>query len=293
MKKKSFKATGLVLLAAVVAVLALCPVTVSADLFPDSVFCGPVTLNGDSIPAGSLVTGWIDGVNAGPWSIAVYVLGRSEYSLHIPLDSGTGPRNGGVQGDIVKIKVKIGNIEYQGTPGIFQKATNVWLPQVLKTQVIVNPNITTDSLPNGTVGVNGYSTTLAASGGTAPYTWSATGLPGGLTLSAAGVLSGKPQPVAGDYGKFTVPNYTGLYNPVFTVTDSASNSSNKSLALNIVWKKGDANGDGVVSVADVTKVELIILGMAAATPGGDANLDGAVTIADVTKVELMILGLSP
>jgi hypothetical protein len=55
-----------------------------------------------------------------------------------------------------------------------------------------NPTVTTTSLPNGTVGT-AYSQTLTAAGAT-PITWSIdTGsLPGGLTLSTAGVISGTP-----------------------------------------------------------------------------------------------------
>jgi hypothetical protein len=51
--------------------------------------------------------------------------------------------------------------------------------------------ITTNSpLPNATVGVS-YSQTFAVTGGSSPYTWSSTGiLAPGLSLSAAGVLSG-------------------------------------------------------------------------------------------------------
>jgi hypothetical protein len=55
---------------------------------------------------------------------------------------------------------------------------------------------------------------------------------------------------------------------------------------------GDANGDGVVNMGDVTKVELIVLGLADATPGADANGDGQVNMGDVTKIELVILGIS-
>ncbi len=53
--------------------------------------------------------------------------------------------------------------------------------------VLTNPlTITTQSLPNGTVGTS-YSTTLAASGGTTPYSWSISGgaLPSGLTLNSS------------------------------------------------------------------------------------------------------------
>ena len=51
--------------------------------------------------------------------------------------------------------------------------------------------ISTTSLPAGTVGT-GYSATLAATGGVSPYTWSASGLPSGLTMSSAGNISGTP-----------------------------------------------------------------------------------------------------
>ncbi len=53
--------------------------------------------------------------------------------------------------------------------------------------------ITTSSLPNGEVGVT-YNETLAATGGTLPYTWSllSGNLTDGLTLSPAGTISGIP-----------------------------------------------------------------------------------------------------
>jgi len=58
--------------------------------------------------------------------------------------------------------------------------------------IVVNPvAITTAALPQGTTGT-AYSTTLVASGGSGTYTWSAVGLPAGLTLSSAGVISGTP-----------------------------------------------------------------------------------------------------
>jgi hypothetical protein len=59
--------------------------------------------------------------------------------------------------------------------------------------------ITTATLPNGNIGT-AYSSTLMATGGATPYTWSvASGtLPVGLMLSSSGVLSGTPL-VAGAY----------------------------------------------------------------------------------------------
>lgn len=68
-----------------------------------------------------------------------------------------------------------------------------------------NPSITTGSpLPSGTVGVS-YSETIAATGGTTPYSWSisAGALPAGLSIGAtSGVISGIPS-AAGSFS-FTV-----------------------------------------------------------------------------------------
>lgn len=72
-------------------------------------------------------------------------------------------------------------------------------------------SVTTTSLPSGTVGTN-YSVTLAASGGTPPYTWSQTSggaLPPGLQpITSGGLITGTP----------TSPGSYGPY--VFTATDS-------------------------------------------------------------------------
>lgn len=53
------------------------------------------------------------------------------------------------------------------------------------------PSVVTDKLAKAKVGVS-YITVVAATGGTPPYSWSATGLPAGLTMSATGVISGTP-----------------------------------------------------------------------------------------------------
>ncbi len=72
---------------------------------------------------------------------------------------------------------------------------------------IVTLAITTTSLPSGTVGT-AYSATLAATGGTTPYTWSIPSgggsLPAGLSLSSAGTISGTPTAAASGKLKFQV-----------------------------------------------------------------------------------------
>ncbi len=82
--------------------------------------------------------------------------------------------------------------------------------------------ITTTSLPGGTIGV-AYSATLAATGGIKPYTWSlASGLlPNGLSLSSTGGISGTP--TAGATFSFTV-----------RATDAAAATATQALSINIV-----------------------------------------------------------
>ncbi|AXC11423.1 Serine protease, subtilase family [Acidisarcina polymorpha] len=80
--------------------------------------------------------------------------------------------------------------------------------------------ILSTSLPAGNVG-SPYTDQLAATGGVAPYTWTAAGaLPTGLSLSAAGLLSGTP----GTAGTTTV---------ALTVTDAANNTATANLTLTI------------------------------------------------------------
>jgi hypothetical protein len=64
--------------------------------------------------------------------------------------------------------------------------------------------IATTSLPSGTVSI-AYSGAITASGGAAPYTFKASGLPGGLSIdSSTGVITGAPTPNAVGTAQFTV-----------------------------------------------------------------------------------------
>jgi len=73
--------------------------------------------------------------------------------------------------------------------------------------------ITTATLPNGTVGQPTRLTTVAATGGTPPYTWSASGLPNGLSISAAGVISGTPTASGSSYVTVKVTDRAGHRHP--------------------------------------------------------------------------------
>jgi hypothetical protein len=74
--------------------------------------------------------------------------------------------------------------------------------------------VTTTSLPNGTVGT-AYSGAVSASGGTTPYTYSASNLPSGLAInSSTGAITGTPP-----------SNSVGTAAVTVTVTDSTLPSS--------------------------------------------------------------------
>ena len=59
--------------------------------------------------------------------------------------------------------------------------------------LLAPPTVTTTGLPVGTVGVP-YASSLDATGGLAPYSWSVTAgaLPPGLQLTPGGAISGTP-----------------------------------------------------------------------------------------------------
>jgi hypothetical protein len=76
------------------------------------------------------------------------------------------------------------------------------------------------TLPAGEVGAPFSPTTFTASGGTAPYTWAATGVPPGLSVSAAGALTGTP----------TAPGQSTV---VVTATDANGASGQRMYTIDI------------------------------------------------------------
>ncbi|MCZ2150976.1 MAG: putative Ig domain-containing protein [Bryobacterales bacterium] len=111
-----------------------------------------------------------------------------------------------------------------GTSSFTVQATDAAPTTVTKTLTLtINaaPAISTSSLAGGALNVAYGSTTLTATGGTAPLVWSATGLPAGLTLDPnSGVLSG-------------TPTATGTSQVALTLTDAAGAVATKTLSLTI------------------------------------------------------------
>src|SRR5262249_38893843 len=117
--------------------------------------------------------------------------------------------------------------------------------------VAVGPlTITTTSLPAGTVG-SGYTATLAASGGTPPYTWAITNgtLPAGLTLNAnSGVISGSPTTTG--TSNFTVRVTAGAQ----SVTKALSVTINAATTTTMIWPGNPT--PAIVDGGDTASVEL-------------------------------------
>ncbi len=97
-------------------------------------------------------------------------------------------------------------------------------------------SVLTSSLPDGTVG-NVYSATLSARGGTAPYDWTATGLPPGLTLSSSGALAG-------------IPTSVGTYSVRFTVTDYKGATAEATIPLTVQDAYSEAVSDLIAGAGD-------------------------------------------
>ena len=80
-------------------------------------------------------------------------------------------------------------------------------------------SITTTALPSATQNFS-YAANLTATGGSGNYTWSATALPAGLSISGSGTLSGTPV-------------VSGLYSVAITVTDANNTSSTATATLSL------------------------------------------------------------
>ena len=87
-----------------------------------------------------------------------------------------------------------------------------------------SPSVTNPGSQNGVVGT-AASLQLSATGGTAPYTWSASGLPAGLSISSSGLISG-------------TPSTAGSYSVTATVTDAASKTGSATFSWTITTGGG-------------------------------------------------------
>jgi hypothetical protein len=122
-----------------------------------------------------------------------------------------------------------------------------------------------------------YSGSLRADGGIPPYTWSASGLPPGLSLSLNGTVFGNPQ-------------ISGIYEFNVQVKDALLNNANGKMTITIL-PSGDVNGDGLIDMRDVIKIQRILLLLDAKNIRADINGDNKISMVDVVWLEMIILRL--
>jgi prepilin-type N-terminal cleavage/methylation domain-containing protein len=151
------------------------------------------------------------------------------YSTTVAFTGGTAPYTWTASGLPAGVTFNTSTHVLSGTPtasatsSIVVTVSDAMTGTATKTySVVVNPAlaVSTVSMPNGQVGV-AYASTVAASGGTSPYTWSATGLPGGLTINAAtGAVSG-------------TPTTAGAFTATVTVTDAVPTTATNTYTITI------------------------------------------------------------
>jgi len=119
-----------------------------------------------------------------------------------------------------------------------------------------------------------------------------------FTVSNGGAVTGTVSYDSGTYTATFTPAtkldsntiYTASLSTVITSAGGTPLASAYSWSFTTVYA-GDVNQDDSVNALDITKVERIIAGLDAQTPGADANQDGNINALDITKVERIVAGL--
>jgi hypothetical protein len=161
----------------------------------------------------------ISGTGYTPTQAISYVVG---HKYHFTLTVTGGTYSASVDGKVIGSNLPfraaattLGQLSYVaevGSVSICNLKVSVFSPPAVVPIVVV-----TTSLPAAKYGI-AYSTILTAGGGKAPYSWTATGLPAGMALSASGILSG-------------TPTLTGNFN--VTATDALAAKVSENLTLSV------------------------------------------------------------
>ncbi len=182
----------------------------------------PLVVSTTSLPNGITGSGYsttltaVGGVTPYGWSVASGSLPTGLLLSTSGAISGT-PTQAGQFSFVAKVT------DSSPTPQVALQSLTVSIVQPTSSQSLTTLNITTASLPAGTLS-SAYSAALAASGGTTPYNWSvASGsLPTGLVLGSSGSISG-------------TPTQSGQFSFTVKVSDSSTTTqiATKSLGISV------------------------------------------------------------
>jgi len=278
---------GWLLAPLVILALLLCAVPAYADIptIPHA-FYGTLTIGGSPAPVGTVVTAKVGGVECG--SITTTVAGQY----------------GGSGAFDEKLSVS-GEIETGATIYFYADGNEADQTYAFSPGAVTELNLTVTDITAPTV-----SSTSPAADATdvAVDTRVSVTFSEAMDSSTITTSSFTLDSVAGSVS-YDSDTYTATFTPdanleeittyTATLSTAITDAAGNPLASAYSWSfttvqtvtPGDANGDGNVNALDITKVERIIAGLDAQTPGADANQDGNINALDITKVELIIAGL--
>ncbi len=144
-----------------------------------------------------------------------------------------------------------------------------------------NPSVTNPGSQSSTVG-SPASLQLAATGGTAPYSWSVSGLPAGLSASSSGAISG-------------TPTTAGTSSVTATVTDAAGKTASATFSwvVNPVGGGCDAKTNSTpVAIGDLSTVTSTIV-IAGCAGNASATASIKVSITHTYKGDLVVDLVAP
>jgi len=172
--------------------------------------CPIITVNPASMPNGTTGVAYSQTTSATPAGTYTFTVSAGSLPVGLSLNSSTGLLNG------TPTQANTFNFTIRATDANGCQGTRSYTVVIACPAITVNPA----SLPNATNGV-GYSQTITATGGTAPYSFGVTGgtLPTGITLASGGALSGPP-------------SQSGTFN--FTITGTDANGCTGSRAYTLM-----------------------------------------------------------
>ncbi|MDQ2777655.1 MAG: putative Ig domain-containing protein, partial [Acidobacteriota bacterium] len=167
--------------------------------------------------------------------------------------------------------------------------------KIFQVQIVAAPSITTTSpLPSGTLNRGYTSLTLTETGGTAPFQWTGSGLPAGLSVSSAGVLSGTPTSTGTSTISITVTDAVGatasatfplsVYSQLTISSASPLPVGTVSSAYNFAFQAGGGTGQYTWSISSGSLPGGLALaastGIVSGTPSATGTANFVVTVHD-------------